>query len=334
MSERHDLRDRLLLPIAIPVGALLLIGAIVFGLSRILLATEGTGAVIVALVTAAAILGLGALLAGSDRLRIAQVASMLGAVAGLALITGGVVSATLVEEEGGEGGPGGQPAVVPIAAPPGAVSDGFAESEVTAPADAEFTIAFDNQDSGMQHNVAIYPEGGDPPPIFSGQPIVTGPAMVEYDVPSIEAGTYAFICEVHPTTMLGTLNAEVGFGGGGGGGTIVAEGLAFDTSELMLPAGREASLTLDNRDEGTPHNVAIYVEEGGEPIFQGEVFNGPAQQTYTFTIPEPGEYYFQCDVHPQMNGTVVADGGGGGPGDQGGGGATPSTPTPSAGPSG
>src|ERR671915_1675970 len=328
MSERHDLRDRLLLPIAIPVGALLLIGAIVFGLSRILLATEGTGAVIVALVTAAAILGLGALLATSDRLRIGQVAAMLGAVAGLALITGGVVSATLVEEEG-EGGPGGEPAVVPIAAPPGAVSDGFAETEVTAPAGVGFTIAFDNQDPSQQHNVAIYPEGGEPPAIFSGQPIVTGPAMVEYDVPPIEAGTYAFICEVHPTTMVGTLTAEEGFGGGGGGAAIVAEGLAFDTSELMLPAGREASLTLDNRDAGTPHNVAIYVEEGGEPIFQGEVFNGPAQQTYTFTIPEPGEYYFQCDVHPQMNGTVVADGGGGGPGEQGGGGATPSPPSPS-----
>jgi plastocyanin len=327
MSERHDLRDRLLLPIAIPVGALLLIGALVFGLSRILLATEGTGAVIVAVVTAAAILGLGALLAGSDRLRIGQVASMLGAVAGLALITGGVVSATLVEEEG-EGGPGGEPAVVPIAAPPDAVSDGFAETEVTAPAGVEFTIAFDNQDPSQQHNVAIYPEGGEPPAIFSGQPIVTGPAMVEYDVPPIEAGTYAFICEVHPATMVGTLTAEEGFGGGGGA-RIVAEGIAFDTNELMLPAGRQASLTLDNRDSAVQHNVAIYTEEGGEPIFQGELITGPAEQTYTFTIPEPGEYYFQCDVHPQMNGTVVADGGGGGPGDQGGGGATPSTPTPS-----
>jgi plastocyanin len=327
MSERHDLRDRLLLPIAIPVGALLLIGALVFGLSRILLATEGTGAVIVAVVTAAAILGLGALLAGSDRLRIGQVASMLGAVAGLALITGGVVSATLVEEEG-EGGPGGEPAVVPIAAPPDAVSDGFAETEVTAPAGVEFTIAFDNQDPSQQHNVAIYPEGGEPPAIFSGQPIVTGPAMVEYDVPPIEAGTYAFICEVHPATMVGTLTAEEGFGGGGGA-RIVAEGIAFDTNELMLPAGRQASLTLDNRDSAVQHNVAIYTEEGGEPIFEGELITGPAQQTYTFTIPEPGEYYFQCDVHPQMNGTVVADGGGGGPGDQGGGGATPSTPTPS-----
>jgi plastocyanin len=331
MSERHDLRDRLLLPVAIPVGALLLIGVLVFGLSRILLATEGTGAVIVALVTAAAILGLGALLAGSDRLRIGQVASMLGAVAGLALITGGVVSATLVEEEGGEGGPGGQPAVVPIGAPPGAVSDGFAESEVTAPAGVAFTIAFDNQDPSQQHNVAIYPEGGEPPAIFSGQPIVTGPAMVEYDVPPIEAGTYAFICEVHPTTMVGTLTAEEGFGGGGG--RIVAEGIAFDTNELMLPAGMEASLTLDNRDEAVQHNVAIYTEEGGEPIFQGELITGPAEQAYTFTIPEPGEYYFQCDVHPQMNGTVVADGGGGGPGEQGGE-ATPSAPSPSASPSG
>jgi plastocyanin len=87
---------------------------------------------------------------------------------------------------------------------------------------------------------------------------------------------------------------------------IVAEGIAFDTSELSLPAEGPATIAFDNRDSNIPHNVAIYTEAGGEAIFQGEIITGPAQVEYTLDPPSPGTYYFQCDVHPpQMNGTVT-----------------------------
>jgi plastocyanin len=74
---------------------------------------------------------------------------------------------------------------------------------LAAPAGEAFTIAFDNQDPGTAHNVAISSakEGSDP--LFSGE-IVTGPSTTTYDVGALEAGTYRFECQVHPTTMNGT----------------------------------------------------------------------------------------------------------------------------------
>ncbi len=87
---------------------------------------------------------------------------------------------------------------------------------------------------------------------------------------------------------------------------ISAQGIAFDTSEIALPAQGEAAIAFENRDPGTPHNVAVYTEAGGDPIFQGEIITGPDSIEYRFPAPDPGSYYFQCDVHPQMNGSVAA----------------------------
>ena len=86
---------------------------------------------------------------------------------------------------------------------------------------------------------------------------------------------------------------------------LAARGLAFDTTELSLPSGGEAVIAFDNQDTGIPHNVSVYTEAGGDPIFQGEIITGPDSIEYTFPNPGPGSYYFQCDVHPQMSGTVV-----------------------------
>ena len=92
---------------------------------------------------------------------------------------------------------------------------------------------------------------------------------------------------------------------GAGVVSISAENTAFDLSEFSLPAEGEAVIDFDNRDAGIPHNVSIYVEEGGEAIFQGEIVTGPTRTEYRFPPPDPGAYYFQCDVHPQMNGSAT-----------------------------
>ncbi len=89
-----------------------------------------------------------------------------------------------------------------------------------------------------------------------------------------------------------------------GAAPIVAEGIAFDVDQLSLPADGEAVVAFDNRDAGIPHNVSLYTEQGGDTIFQGEIITGPDAIEYRFPAPEPGSYYFQCDVHPQMNGTA------------------------------
>jgi plastocyanin len=95
---------------------------------------------------------------------------------------------------------------------------------------------------------------------------------------------------------------------GAGGTELAASGVAFDIDRLTLPAREEVTVTLDNQDS-VPHNFAMYETEAAtEEIFVGETFTGPDTMEYSFRSPKPGEYFFQCDVHPdQMNGTVVVE---------------------------
>jgi hypothetical protein len=39
--------------------------------------------------------------------------------------------------------------------------------------------------------------------LFVGE-VFSGPDVVTYEVPALDAGTYFFRCDVHPTTMTGT----------------------------------------------------------------------------------------------------------------------------------
>ncbi len=84
-----------------------------------------------------------------------------------------------------------------------AASIAFDTASLTAPADAGFTLRFDNQDAGIQHNVEIK-QGATS--VFKGE-IFPGVAQREYAVPALVAGTYDFVCTVHPN-MAGTLTAE------------------------------------------------------------------------------------------------------------------------------
>ncbi|MGH2692129.1 MAG: cupredoxin domain-containing protein [Actinomycetota bacterium] len=91
--------------------------------------------------------------------------------------------------------------------------------------------------------------------------------------------------------------------------SIAAQGLAFDKDCLAVEAGAPFSIDFDNQ-EAVQHNVAIYTEEGGDPLFQGEVIMGPTTTTYEpDPIDEPGDLHFQCDIHPTtMTGTFVIAG--------------------------
>ena len=73
---------------------------------------------------------------------------------------------------------------------------------MTSRAGSPFTIAFDNQD-GAPHNVAISDASGTS--IFKGE--IVSAKKVDYAVPALAAGTYTFICEVHPD-MKGTITAQ------------------------------------------------------------------------------------------------------------------------------
>lgn len=89
--------------------------------------------------------------------------------------------------------------------------------------------------------------------------------------------------------------------------TLVSRDTAFDQETITISAGSAWTLQLVNED-GAPHNVAIYTDDSaGESHFVGETISSTAI-VYQVPALEPGTYFFRCDVHPEMNGTLVVEG--------------------------
>ena len=106
--------------------------------------------------------------------------------------------------------------------------------------------------------------------------------------------------------------ATSGGGGGAGGTATVADGaveisaadLEFNVTTIEATAGEDFTITLVN-DDSAPHNISIYTEEGGEAIVEGEVINQGETVEVEVDALDAGEYFFVCDIHPDMNGPVV-----------------------------
>lgn len=106
----------------------------------------------------------------------------------------------------GDEGPGGSPAPSGPPANPGEVTIvaqavKFDITTLTLPADQPIKITFDNRDPNTPHDVDIHQ--GDTV-IFDGADF-PGPKIEVYDVPPIPAGSYTFLCSIHPALMTGTL---------------------------------------------------------------------------------------------------------------------------------
>lgn len=94
---------------------------------------------------------------------------------------------------------------------------------------------------------------------------------------------------------------------------ITAQGTAWDTEKLVGIVGQELTLTYENKDAGTAHNIHIFKNKdaSGDAVIQSDVAPGPEALTLKFGPLDAGDYYYQCDIHPgQMSGTlsVVAAG--------------------------
>jgi plastocyanin len=99
----------------------------------------------------------------------------------------------------------------------------------------------------------------------------------------------------------------------GGGGSCGADkavlldqtavGTSFTESCLVAAPGK-FTVNFDNKAAGIPHNFAVLTAAGGKQIAATKVASGPVQQTLPLDL-QAGTYYFQCDVHTFMNGTLA-----------------------------
>jgi len=95
--------------------------------------------------------------------------------------------------------------------PPGAATIGlvakniaFNTSVISVPACSNVTINFENQDSGVPHNFALYTNNQRTANLFKGQ-IITGPSSITYTFTApCSVGDYHFQCDPHSGTMFGT----------------------------------------------------------------------------------------------------------------------------------
>jgi hypothetical protein len=108
-------------------------------------------------------------------------------------------------------------------------------------------------------------------------------------------------------------------GGGGGGGApeacaepssdpeLVAVNIAFDVTELCVPADTAFTIHLVNDDPaGVTHDVDLRAGDGSV-IADTTPVDGGADATYEYEALTAGEYVFICSIHPipPMTGTLV-----------------------------
>jgi uncharacterized membrane protein/plastocyanin len=88
-------------------------------------------------------------------------------------------------------------------------------------------------------------------------------------------------------------------------GVCAVDEQRFVQDRIDVAPNTPFDVVFANLDEGVRHNVAIYEDESAEEsLFVGETIAGPRSVTYDVPPLEPGEFYFRCDVHPQMDGML------------------------------
>jgi plastocyanin len=89
--------------------------------------------------------------------------------------------------------------------------------------------------------------------------------------------------------------------------TVAAENLAFDSSCLALPAGEAVTIRFAN-DDTAPHDLVISEDSSGAvQLMAGEIIEGGDTIDYQVDPLEAGTFYFECTIHPAMNGSVVVE---------------------------
>jgi plastocyanin len=125
---------------------------------------------------------------------------------------------------------------------------------------------------------------------------------------AVPGWTYAPAPSITPAPSVEASATPASSGGSGSGAVAIsASGIAFEQTTVDVPAGKAFQIAFDNKDAGTPHNVAIHKDSAtGTEVFKGEIVTGPATVTYDVPALDAGTYAFVCTVHPNMTGTLTA----------------------------
>jgi len=78
----------------------------------------------------------------------------------------------------------------------------FDKTTITVPAGSVANVTFDNQDSGVRHNFALYTDSTAKTVIFASYP-ETGPRKKTFTFLVPPKGTYYFRCDIHQASMNG-----------------------------------------------------------------------------------------------------------------------------------
>jgi len=107
---------------------------------------------------------------------------------------------------GGGGGPvaGAQQLTVAANNPAGTTEFHFDPNALQAKAATPITLTFSNNDNGIVHNIAVTKDGD----AIGATDFAPGVGTQVLNIDALEAGTYQFLCQAHPTTMTGTLEVK------------------------------------------------------------------------------------------------------------------------------
>jgi len=147
-------------------------------------------------------------------------------------------------------------------------------------------------------------------------------------------GTYAYYCEVHPTTMVGTIIVVAGSGGSGVSSSTTAAssttsksgappangfpisilkgssadetnvGFGPDTATVVV--GVNNTIVWTN-DDVAAHTVTFTSVPSGATPANSEIIAPNGFFTVTLTV--PGTYHYICSLHSWMKGTIIVKAG-------------------------
>jgi plastocyanin len=296
-----EFRDRVLIPLLVPLAAMALIAVVVLNISRLLLALEEESGP--ETVTAVAIIVASGILFGftwysskSDEVRSSSSLALMS-VAGITVLIAGFFGAEFIHEE--EQHKKEEAAKAAEQSKPDftveAFDIGFKEKELkTGP--GKVRIEYVNTGS-IAHTFVI--EG------IPGATKLSTPGNGDRHSEAFDVtpGNYVYFCDVaghRQAGMEGHLIVDPSFpppgsggGGGGGGGTPVkidGADLSFAPKEVTAPAG-PVSITLNNI--GKIHHTLVI--EGVSDFKKLEADPGQAPSE-TWADAKPGEYVLFCDV--------------------------------------